>query len=237
MVQYILSNALAFSISFVFAISTFLLGIISLRRASKQGCPERRPTLIFSLALFMFGAAHALWAFRAAFFPTNPGIPPIFPYWQGFWILIMAAIFFIGIWSVLVAYPMWLETRKWVILLIFLPWIILVVDVLVLANPLTAEWVCGALIADIRPDFIVIFSVGLSLTFFVGLALDFYYRKFKDYESKFRPFLVLFGLLLLLVGGLLETRVIPICQVITVGRIIMLIGLWFTSYGVLTIEI
>jgi hypothetical protein len=237
MVQYILVNALAFSISVVFALSTFLLGIITLRRASKQDCPERRPTIVFSLALFMFGAAHAIWAYRAAFLPTNPGIPPIFPYWQGFWILFMVGMFFFGIWSVLVANPMLLQTRKWIAFLIFLPWIIVTVDVFVLTNPLTAEWVCGALIADIRPDLILIFTVGLSLTFFIGLAIDFYYKKFKDYESKFLPFLVLLGLILLFIGGLLETRVIAICQVITIGRIIMLIGLWLTTYGVLRLEI
>ncbi|MFX1564722.1 MAG: hypothetical protein ACFFCH_01905 [Promethearchaeota archaeon] len=237
MVQYILANAFAFSISTIFAISTFLLGFVSLYRASKQGCPERRPTVFFSLALFTFGAAHAIWAFRAAFFPTHPGIPTILPYWQGFWILFMTGLFFIGIWSILIANPMWLQTHKWIALLIFLPWIIVTADVLFLTNSITAEWVCGALITDIRPDLVVIFTVGLSLTFFIGLAIDFFYQKFKGYESKFMPFLVLLGLLLFLIGGLLETRVFPVCQVITMGRVIMLIGLWLTAYGVIRVEI
>jgi hypothetical protein len=79
--------------------------------------------------------------------------------------------------------------------------------------------------------------VGLSLAFFIGSAIDFYYHKFKGYESKFLPFIVLLGLLLLLIGSLLETRVIAVCQVITMGRILMLIGLWLTSYGVLRVSI
>ncbi len=237
MVQYILANAFTFSIGIAFTISTFLLGLFILYRASKQGCPERRPTIVFGLAIMFFGAAHAVWTYRAAFFPTHPGIALIFPYWQGFWILFMFGVSLIGIWGVLLAYPVWLETRKWGIILFFIPWLIVTLDVLLLANPSTAEWVCSGLITDVRPDLIVIFAVGLSLTFFVGLAIDFFYRKFKGYESKFVPFIVLLGLLLLLIGGLLETRVIPICQVITMGRIIILIGLWLTGYGVLRVPV
>jgi hypothetical protein len=237
MVQYILANATSFTIGLIFMISTILLSVIVLYHASKQGCPERRPTIVFGLALLFFFAAHAVWTFRAAFFPTHPSLATIFPYWQGFWILTMLGITLIGIWSFLLAYPIWLETRKWVHLLLFIPWLIVTVDVLLISNPTTAEWVCSGIITDIRPDLIVILTVGLSLTFFVGSAIDFYYRKFKGYESKFVQIIVLLGLLLLLIGGLLETRVIPICQVITIGRILMLIGLWLTSYGVLRVAI
>jgi hypothetical protein len=237
MVQYILANATTFTIGLIFMISTALLSLILLYHASKQGCPERRPTIGFSLALLFFFAAHAVWTYRAAFFPTHPSLALIFPYWQGFWILTMLGITFIGIWSFLLAYPIWLETRKWVLLLLFIPWLIVTFDVLLISNPATAEWVCSGVISDIRPDLIVILTVGLSLAFFVGSAIAFYNRKFKGYESKFVPIIVLLGLLLLLIGGLLETRVIAICQVITMGRILMLIGLWLTSYGVLRVAI
>ena len=237
MVEYILANAFTFSIGIVFAISTLLLGIYILYLASKEGCPERRPKVVFGLALLFFFAAHAVWTYRAAFFPTHPAIAVIFPYWQGFWILFMLGVSFIGLWGINLAYPEWLETRKWIIILIFIPWLIVTLDVLLLANPATAEWVCSGLITDVRPDLSTIFAVGLSLTFFIGLALDFYYSKFKGYQSKFMPFLVLLGALLVLIGGLLETRVIPICQVITMGRIIMLIGLWLTAYGVIRVQI
>ena len=237
MVQYILANIFTFSIGIVFALSTLILGLFVLYRASKQGCPERRPSLVFGLSLLFFFAAHAVWTYRAAFLPTHPGIAVIFPYWQGFWILFMLGVSFIGIWSLLLAYPEWLETRKWIFLLIFIPFLVVTLDVLLLTTPVTAEWVCSGQITDVRPSFITIFAVGLSLTFFIGLALDFYYRKFKGYESKFIPFLVLFGTLLVLIGGLLETRVIPICQVITMGRIVMLIGLWLMAYGVIRVEV
>jgi hypothetical protein len=231
MVQYILANIYTFSIGIVFVISTILLGLYTLYRASKQGCPERRPTIIFGLALFFFGAAHAIWTYRAAFFPTHLNIAIIFPYWQGFWILFAFGMSFISIWGFLMAYPEYLETRKWIAFLLFLPWLIVTLDILLIANPATAEWVCSALITDIRPDLIVMLAVSLPLTLFVGLALDFYYRLFKDYKSKLEPFIVLFGLVLLLIGGIFETRVIPICQVISVGRIMMLFGLWLTTYG------
>jgi len=130
------------------------------------------------------------------------------------------------------SYSEWLATRKWMLILFFIPWLIVSVDVLFLTNPAVAEWVCSGLISDIRPDILVIFVVGLTLTFFIGLILDYYYQQFKSQKQRFVPFLAIFGLVLFLVGGLFETRVIPICQVITVGRILMLIGLWLTAYGV-----
>ncbi|MFX1317872.1 MAG: hypothetical protein ACFE9D_11645 [Promethearchaeota archaeon] len=237
MFQYILANATTFTIGLLFMISTLLLGLIALYHASKQGCPERRPTIMFGIALLFFFAAHAVWTYRAAFFPTHPGLVVIFPYWQWFWILFMLGVTFIGFWSILLAHPMWFEVRKWGVILLFVPLLIVILDVVLLSNPATAEWVCSGVISDIRPDIIVILTVGLSLAFFTGLAIDFYYRKFKGYESKLVPFIVFLGLFLLLIGGLLETRVIPVCQVITSGRILMLIGLWLTTYGVLRIEI
>lgn len=235
MVQYILANIYTFSIGIVFLISNFILGIYAFYSASKQGCPERRPTIIFGFALLFFGAAHTIWTYRAAFFPTHLNIAIIFPYWQGFWILFALGVASICIWGLLMAYPEWLETRKWIYLLFFILWLIVTLDVLLLANPATAEWVCSALITDVRPDLLVILAVSLPLTLFLGVAFDFYYRLFKGYESKFQPFMVLFGLVLLLVGGIFETRVIPICQVISIGRIMMLFGLWLTAYGVLRI--
>jgi hypothetical protein len=232
MVQYILANIYTFSVGSIFLISTILLGLYTLYRASKQGCPERRPTLVFGLALLFFGAAHAIWLYRAAFFPTHLNIAIIFPYWQGFWILFALGVSCISVWGLLMAYPEYLETRKWIGILFLLPWLIITLDILLLANPATAEWVCTALITDVRPDLIVILTVSLPLTLFIGLAFEFYYRLFKGYESKFEAFIVLFGLLLLLIGGIFETRVIPICQVISIGRIMMLFGLWLTAYGV-----
>jgi hypothetical protein len=237
MIQYILANATTFTIGLIFMISTMLLSLILFYHASKQGCPERRPTIVFGLALIFFFAAHAVWTYRAAFFPTHPSLAVIFPYWQGFWILFALGVSFIGIWSFLLVYPVWLETRKWGFLLLFIPWLIVTLDVLLLANPATAEWVCTGIISDIRPDLIIILTVGLSLAFFVGLTIAFYYRKSKGYESKRVPFVVLLGLLLLLIGGVLETRVIPICQVITMGRILMIAGLWLTTYGVLSVPV
>ena len=232
MVQYILANIFTFSIGIVFVISTIILGLYTLFRASKLGCPERRPYIVFGLALLFIGVAHAIWTYRAAFFPTHLNIAIIFPYWQGFWIFFALGVSFISIWGFLLAKPEFLETRKWIGLLILLPWLIVTLDVLFIANPATAEWVCSALITDVRPDLIVILSVSLTLTLFVVLAFEFYYRLFKGYESKFEPFMVLFGLILLLVGVIFETRVIPICQVISIGRIMVLFGLWLSAYGV-----
>jgi hypothetical protein len=233
MVQYILENAYSFGISVTFMVSTLLLSLILLAQSTKREKLERYSMITFGLAFLFFSLAHAVWAYRAAFIPGHPSLYTIFPFWQSFWILFMMGITFIGIWSILSSYPEWFKTRKWILFLIFIPWLIVTLDVLFLSNPAIAEWVCSALITDIRPDIITILVVGLSLTLFVSLALDYYYQQLKGQERRFRAFLIPLGLLLILVGGLFETRFIPICQVITIGRIMMLIGLWLTSSGVL----
>ncbi len=237
MIQYIFENVFSFGIGAIFLISTLIIALLFLFRSTKRSGIERYLTLAFGFSLLFFSAAHGVWIYRVAFFPTHPGLSVIFPYWQGFWILFMIGVTFIGVWSLLLSYAKWFETRKWITILLFVPWIIVTLDVLLIANPSLNEWVCTALISDLRPDFLVILVVGLSLTFFVGLAVDYYYQQSKSQEEKFVPFLTLLGLFLILFGGILETRVIPVCQVITLGRILMLIGLWVTAYGILTLPL
>lgn len=231
--QYILQNAISFNIGITFTISTLILAFICLFLSRKRSGFDKYSILLFGCGLFFFFGAHAVWTYRSATIPGQVTLFAIFPYWQGFWILSMLGITFIGLWGILLNYPEWFETKKWVLILIFIPWLIVTVDIIFFANPASAELACSGLITDIRPDIFIILIVGLSLTLFVGLALGYYYEQFRKHEQRLIPFLMIFGLLLVLVGGLAETRCINICPVITIGRVIMLIGLWLISYGVI----
>ncbi|MFW9934096.1 MAG: hypothetical protein ACFFDU_01020 [Candidatus Thorarchaeota archaeon] len=231
--QYALQNALSFSIGITFTISTLILAFICLFLSRKRSGFDKYSILFFGFGLLFFFGAHAGWTYRSATIPGQVVLFMIFPYWQWFWILSMLGITFIGLWSVFLNYSEWFETKKWILILIFIPWLIVIVDLLFIANPATAELACSGLIADIRPDIFVILLVGLSLTLFVVLALGYYYKQLRKQEQRLILFLMMFGLLLVLVGGLAETRIINICPVITLGRVIMLLGLWLISYGVI----
>ncbi len=233
MVQYIAENALSFGIGIAFIISTLLLGIIFLFQANKHKNHEKHTRLVFSFSLFLFSAAHIIWTIRAANLPRFASPITFFPYWQGFWILFMLGITFIGIWGIFLNYSHLLANRKWIVLVLFIPWILVTLDVLLLTNPSTTEIVCSALIHDFRPDLFVILATGISLVFFSFLVIDYYYQQFKVQENKLLSFLTLFGLILILLGGLLDSKPIPICQFITLGRILMLIGFWLTSIGII----
>lgn len=233
MVQYIAENAISFGIGMTFIISTIILGILFLLQANKRKNQEKYASLVFALSLFLFSAAQIIWTIRAAYLPRFALPMDFFPYWQGFWILYMLGITFIGMWGIFLNYSHLLAHRKWIVLVLFIPWILVTLDVLFLTNPLTTEIVCSALIHDFRPDPFVILATGLSLVFFSFLAIDYYYQQFKLQENKFSSFLTLFGLILILLGGLLDSKPIPICQVITLGRILMLIGFWLTSIGII----
>ena len=77
-----------------------------------------------------------------------------------------------GLWSLFLAYPNWLKTRKWYLLVLLIPWVVVTIDVLLISNPSFAEIVCSARIWDARPDLIVILAAALPLTFYIGITLD-----------------------------------------------------------------
>ncbi|MFX1576515.1 MAG: hypothetical protein ACFFCF_05035 [Promethearchaeota archaeon] len=231
--QYALQNALSFGIGITFTISTLILAFICLFLSRKRSGFDKYLILLFGFGLLFFFGAHAGWTYRSATIPGQVTLFAIFPFWQWFWIFSMLGITFIGLWSVFLSYPEWFETKKWTLILIFIPWLIVTVDLLFIANPATAELACSGLITDIRPDIFIILIIGLSLALFVILALGYYYKQLRKQERRLIPFLMIFGLLLVLVGGIAETRVINICPVITLGRVMMLLGLWLISYGVI----
>ena len=233
MIQYILDNIISFGIGLTFIVATLIFGLFYLMRASIRSGQQRYKPLAFGLALLSFAGAHIIWTLRAAFFPQFSPATSWFPYWQGFWVLFISGITLMGLWSLLVAYPDWLNTRKWFLLALIIPWLIVVIDVLLVTNPVSAELVCSARIWDLRPDLIVILSAALPLTFYIGITLDYFYGQFKAGADRVMLALVFTGLVFILVGGILDSKAIPICEIITLGRMLMLGGLLFTAFSLL----
>ncbi|MFW9832135.1 MAG: hypothetical protein ACFFD8_10220 [Candidatus Thorarchaeota archaeon] len=233
--QYLIENSISFSIGIVFAISMLILTVILLLRRREFTGTKKQAYLLLSLALLFFGIGHIIWNLRAVFVPRFTTAILLLPYWQGFWASIMLSITFLGLWGLQLTRPEWYQNRKWVVIILFIPWIAVILNVLFLTDPNTAVIVCSALINDIQPNLFQILLVGLSLTLFIGLAFDYYYRCYRSHPTKLYPFIALLGLVLILFGGILETKVIPICQIITMGRILMLLGFWLTSIGILRI--
>ncbi len=232
-----MENAISFGIGIAFILSTLLLGFYFLIHGLKGDRYERNPTLSLSISFLFLSGAHIVWTIRSAILPgTAIATEAFFPYAQGFWILFTLGVSFLGIWSAILNYPEWLTTRKWFLIILFIPWLIIALDILLISHPTTIQTVCTARIWDIRPDLIIIFLTSLTLTFFIGLTLDYYYRQSKLHVNKFEPILVNLGLVLILVGGLLETRIIPICEIITSGRILMLLGIWIISIGIIKLQ-
>ena len=233
MLQYILDNFISFGIGLTFIISTLIFGLFFLMRTSLRSGQERYSPLVFGLALLSFAGAHIIWNLRAAFFHQSSSASLWFPYWQGFWVFFITGITFLGLWSLFLAYPNWLKTKKWFLLILLIPWLVVIADVVLLTNPATAEIVCSARIWDIRPDLIVILATALPLTFYIGITIDNYYGQFKAGADRLLLILIFTGLLFILVGGILDSKAIPICEIITVGRMLMLGGLLLTSFSFL----
>ena len=233
MIQYILENIFSFGIGLTFIIATLIFGLFYLMRASIRSGRERFKPLAFGLALVSFAGAHIIWNLRAAFFPPQSGASLWFPYWQGFWVLFVTGITLLGLWSLFVAYPDWLNTRKWLLFMLLIPWLIVVIDILLVTTPGSALLVCSALIWDLRPDLIVLLATALPFTFYIGIALDYYYGQFKAGADRVLLVLIFTGLLFILVGGILDTKAYPECPIITMGRMLMLGGLLFTSFSLL----
>lgn len=233
MIQYILENIISFGIGLTFIATTLAFGLFYLLRVSTRSGYQRYKTLAFGLALLSFAGAHIIWNLRAAFFPQFSPATSWFPYWQGFWVLFISGITLMGLWSLLVAYPDWINTRKWILLALIIPWFIVVIDVLLITNPVSAEIVCSARIWDLRPDLIVILSAALPFTFYIGITIDYYYGQFKAGADRVLLILVFTGLVFILVGGILDSKAIPVCEIITMGRMLMLGGLLLISFSLL----
>ncbi|MFX0079602.1 MAG: hypothetical protein ACFE8O_10230 [Candidatus Hermodarchaeota archaeon] len=233
MLQYVLDNIISFSIGLTFIISTLIFGIFFLVRASKRSSQERYQPLAFSFALLSFAGAHIIWNLRAAFFAQSAPATSWFPFWQGFWVFFISGMTFLGLWSLFLVYPNWLKTRKWYLLVLLIPWLIVTIDVLLISNPSFAEIVCSARIWDARPDLIVILATALPLTFYIGITLDYYYGQFKAGADQLLIILLFTGLLFILVGGILDSKVIPVCEIITIGRMLLIGGLLLTSFSFL----
>ncbi|MFX0201279.1 MAG: hypothetical protein ACFFCW_34610 [Candidatus Hodarchaeota archaeon] len=233
MLQYIFDNIISFSIGLTFIISTLIFGLFFLVRATIRSGQERYQPLAFSFALLSFAGAHIIWNLRAAFFAQSAPATLWFPFWQGFWVFFISGITLLGLWSLFLVYPNWLKTRKWYLLALFIPWIIVTIDVLLISNPSSAEIVCSARIWDARPDLIIILATALPLLFYIGITLDYYYGQFKAGADQLLLILIFTGLLFILVGGILDSKVIPICEIITMGRMLLIGGLLLTSFSFL----
>lgn len=233
MLQFTLENAISFSIGLAFVVTTLIFGLFFLVRASIRSGNERYKPLAFGLALLSLAGAHTIWNLRALFFPFNSAPLLWFPYWQGFWIFYITGISLLGLWSLFLAYPNLFKTRKWYLLVLLIPWLIVTVDILVVSNPVLAELVCSARIWDVRPDLIVILATVLPLTFYIGIAIDYFYGQFKAGADRLLSILIFTGMLLILVGGILDSKAIPDCPTITMGRILMIGGFLLTSFSFL----
>lgn len=233
MLQYIFDNIISFSIGLTFIISTLIFGLFFLVRATIRSGQERYQPLAFSFALLSFAGAHIIWNLRAAFFAQSAPATLWFPFWQGFWIFFISGITLLGLWSLFLVYTNWLKTRKWYLLALLIPWLIVTIDVLLISNPSSAEIVCSARIWDARPDLIIILATALPLIFYIGITLDYYYSQFKAGADQLLFILISTGLLFILVGGILDSKVIPICEIITMGRMLLIGGLLLTSFSFL----
>jgi hypothetical protein len=233
MLQFTLENAISFGIGIAFIVPTLIFGLFFLVRASIRPGKERYKPLAFGLALLSFAGAHIIWNLRALFFPFNTPTITWFPYWQGFWIFFITGITLMGLWSLYLASPGWLNTRKWYLFALLIPWLIVTIDILLISTPVSLAPVCSARIWDARPDLIVILATALTLTFYIGIALDYYYGQFKAGADRLLLILIFTGLIFILVGGILDTKIIPDCPIITMGRMLMLGGLLLTSFSFL----
>ncbi len=233
MIQYILDNIISFGIGLTFIVATLIFGLFFLMRASIRSGQERYNPLAFGLALLAFAGAHIIWNLRAAFFPPQSAASLWFPYWQGFWVLFISGITLLGLWSLIVAYPDWLNTRKWLLIVLLIPWLIVVIDILLVTNPGSALLVCSAQIWDLRPDLIVLLATALPFTFYIGIAIDYSYSQFKAGADQVLHIPIIAGLLFIIIGGILDTKAYPDCPIITMGRMLMLGGLLLTSFSLL----
>ncbi|MDO8122813.1 MAG: hypothetical protein Q6364_00315 [Candidatus Hermodarchaeota archaeon] len=233
MIQYILDNIISFGIGLTFIVATLIFGLFFLMRASIRSGQERYNPLAFGLALLAFAGAHIIWNLRATFFPPHSAASLWFPYWQGFWVLFISGITLLGLWSLVVAYPDWLNTKKWILIVLLIPWLIVVIDILLVTNPESALLVCSAQIWDLRPDLIVLLATALPFIFYIGVALDYYYGQFKAGVDQVLHIPIITGLLFIVIGGILDTKAYPDCPIITMGRMLMLGGLLLTSFSLL----
>lgn len=220
----ILANDIATYIELFIMAMAFLLSLSVLFKALKVEPDERTKTWLMVLWAAIFGAGRIFWVLRAALFDANAPITDWWGLWQGVWIVTFLSGPFVTWWGFTLKWPEHLASKKWLIVIFFIPWLVVTLDVLFIANPTTAIVASYAYLDDVQPDMIHLLFGAIGILMALVPGFIYFGKGFSTADRKGVAALVLVAWILISFGIILDGKLVMDDLIGQLGRLSIGIG-------------
>jgi hypothetical protein len=186
----------------------FLLSLSALFRALKVEPEEKTTAWLIVLWSAIFGAGRIFWVLRAALFDASAPVADWWGLWQGVWIVTFLSGVFVTWWGVALQWPEHMKSKTWLVVIFFIPWLIVTLDVLFINNPSIATVASYAYLDDVQPDLLHLLfgAVGILMALIPGFV--YFGKDLSTAERKGVAALVLFAWILMAFGIILDGKLI-----------------------------
>ena len=235
---YIQQNIFSITVQTGIWLPAFIMAIVTGFNAIKAEGRVRFISSSFSAFCWAIGLTYFFWTIRNVFF-TSSSQPSDgwLLLWQLAYGFVVLAFFFLALWSLTLISPQLLEDKKWLYIILVIPWLIVIVDLFIIAPTNAPNVVQFANVNDLKPDIILEVFATLAVLVYTFIPLIGFLRYLWASENRgttnFRRILIIeIGLLFFAIGAIVDASKLAPNEALIVTRgfealgiILMFIGL------------
>lgn len=240
MIEFINENFTIFAIQTLIYVPFTILFLSTLNNARNSEGRLRSLSLYFALFSLMLASTYIAWTIRVAYFSADAEPSDWLFLWQIAYGMGVLGFYFLILWALALLRPELLEERKYLYLLLLIPWLLVMVDIFVITTAANAETISYAFVKDIKPDLILQAFSGLAVGIYAGTPILLFLNYLRASENKgttnYRKIAIIeIGLILFTLGTFVDATKIDIIGdsdillfvfriSIALGAVIMFIG-------------
>ena len=216
---YLNENLFAILIQTGIWLPSLIMALITTKNALENQGRLKLISAYFALFSWSISLTYISWTTRALFFSAD-SLPTDgwFILWQLAYGPGVLSFFFLALWSLSLVNPQILENKKWLPIVLLIPWLIVIIDLTVINTAQSVvnnnQIVTFANIKDIQPDLILTFFATIAVLLYTAIPILGFLRYLLASENKgttnYRRILLMeIGLILFAIGSLVDASKLP----------------------------
>ena len=186
MIEFINENFTIFAIQTLIYVPFTILFLSTLNNARRQEGRLRSLSLYFAFFSLMLASTYIAWTIRVAYFSAD-SIPSNWLFlWQIAYGVGVLGFYFLILWALTLLRPELLEERKYLYVVLLVPWLLVMLDIFILTTPSSADAavISYAFVNDIQPDQILQIFSGLAVGIYAGTPIYLFLRYLLASDNK-----------------------------------------------------
>ena len=186
MIEFFEANQIIITIqAFIFVPFTFLF-LSTLNNARNSEGRLRSLSLYFALFSLMLASTYIFWTLRALYFSDISDPSDWLILWQLAYGVGVLGFYFLSLWALTLLRPELLEEKKYLYIILLVPWLLVMLDIFILTTPTIANnaAISYAFVSDIQPDLILQAFSGLAVGLYSGIPILLFLSYLRASENK-----------------------------------------------------